>query len=191
MKIDKITVFLGSASGNSPKYAENAAELGRRLAEAGMEMVYGGASVGTMWVLASSALEAGGHVTGVFPKNFKGKREAQEHGTEVRAHGLTEMIETPDLASRVEKMTELGDACIVLPGSYGTMHELFSWLVGYQVRKHSKPVFILNTDGYYDSLRELFTAMSSNGFMSAKDAGIACFCTTVDEIMEAIQARKD
>ena len=147
----KVTVYLGSAAGNSPVYADNAAELGCRLAREGVEIVYGGASVGTMWTM-----------------------------------GLAEMVETPDLASRVAKMTELGQACIVLPGSWGTMHELFSWLLGRQLCEHSKPVFILNTDGYYDSLRELFTTMASRGFMSETDAAIPCFCSTVGEVVEKV-----
>ena len=109
----KVTVYLGSAAGNSPVYADNAAELGRRLAREGVEIVYGGASVGTMWTMASAAIEAGGRVTGVFPKNFKGKKESRDRRIEVRAQGLAEMVETPDLASRVAKMTELGQACIV------------------------------------------------------------------------------
>lgn len=184
----KVTVYLGSAAGNSPVYADNAAELGRRLAQAGVEIVYGGASVGTMWTMASAAIHAGGRVTGVFPKNFKGKKESQDRRIEVRAQGLAEMVETPDLASRVAKMTELSQACIVLPGSYGTMHELFCWLLGHQLREHAKPVFILNTDGYYDSLRGLFETMVSRGFMSAADAAIPCFCSTVDEIVEKVLA---
>lgn len=184
----KVAVYLGSAAGNSPVHADNAAEIGRRLAEAGVEIVYGGASVGTMWTMASAALGAGGKVTGVFPKNFRGKKESQERKIEVRAHGLTEMVETPDLASRVKKMTELSQACVVLPGSYGTMHELFCWLLGYQLREHSKPVFILNAGGYYDPLRELFAGMAREGFMSAKDSCIARFCSTVDEVIEAVLA---
>ena len=170
----KVTVYLGSAAGNSPVYADNASELGRRLA------------VGTMWTMASAAIQAGGRVTGVFPKNFKGKKESQDRRIEVRAQGLAEMIETPDLASRVAKMTELSQACIVLPGSYGTMHELFCWLLGHQLREHAKPVFILNTDGYYDCLRGLFETMASRGFMSAADAAIPCFCSTVDEIIAKV-----
>ena len=166
----KVTVYLGSAAGNSPVYADNASELGRRLAQAGVEIVYG----------------AGGRVTGVFPKNFKGKKESQDRRIEVRAQGLAEMVETPDLASRVAKMTELSQACIVLPGSYGTMHELFCWLLGHQLREHAKPVFILNTDGYYDCLRGLFETMASRGFMSAADAAIPCFCSTVDEIIAKV-----
>jgi hypothetical protein len=136
--------------------------------------------------MASAAIQAGGRVTGVFPKNFKGKKESQDRRIEVRAQGLAEMIETPDLASRVAKMTELSQACIVLPGSYGTMHELFCWLLGHQLREHAKPVFILNTDGYYDCLRGLFETMASRGFMSAADAAIPCFCSTVDEIIAKV-----
>ena len=168
MVVKKVVVYLGSAAGNSPVYADNAAELGRRLTQAGVEIVYGGASVGTMWTMASAAIQAGGRVTGVFPKNFKGKKESQDRRIEVRAQGLAEMIETPDLASRVAKMTELSQACIVLPGA--------------------KPVFILNTDGYYDCLRGLFETMAFRGFMSAADAAIPCFCSTVDEVVAKVLA---
>lgn len=184
--IEKVAVYLGSSAGNSPKFAANAALLGRRLAEEGIGIVYGGASVGTMWTMASAAIEAGGRVTGVFPRNFKGKKESRERKVEVRAEGLAEMFETADLASRVDKMTELSQACVVLPGSYGTMHELFCWLLGHQLQQHSKPLFILNTDGYYEPLRALFANMSANGFMSASDASIAVFCDTVDEIVTAL-----
>ena len=173
MVLNKVVVYLGSAAGNSPVYADNAAELGRRLAQAGVEIIYGGASVGTMWTMASAAIEAGGKVTGVFPKNFKGKKESRDRRIEVRAQGLAEMVETPDLASRVAKMTELSQA-------------LFCWLLGRQLCEHSKPVFILNTDGYYDSLRELFAIMASRGFMSDADAAIPCFCSTVGEVVEKV-----
>lgn len=186
--IERVVVYLGASGGNRPEYAENAARLGRLLAQNGIEIIYGGSCVGTMWAMASAALEAGGKVTGVYPENFRGRKEMREKGVEVKACGLTRMIGTPDLASRIAKMEELSQACIVMPGSCGTMHEFFCWMLGHQLNGHAKPLFIVNTGGYYSPLKELLGNMAASGFMSAGDASLAVFCDTVEDAVNAVVA---
>lgn len=184
--IKKITVYLGSAPGFSPEFTENAGTLGRRLAEEGIGIIYGGACVGTMWAMADAALKAGGKVTGVFPENFRGKVEYRDRNIEVMAHGLSSMILTNDLDSRIRTMIELGQACIILPGSFGTMHELFTHMLGLQLKDHAKPVFILNWKGYYDPLKSLIGNMVSNGFMPRSNSDAVIYRENVDELIKAV-----
>ena len=92
---------------------ENAYKLGKSLAQMGIELIYGGACVGTMGALSSGALDFGGRVVGVFPEGFNGKKENSRRGINVRATNLTEMIATPSIPSRVEKMTQLSELSLI------------------------------------------------------------------------------
>lgn len=177
-----VAVYLGSSDGFSPVFSDNAAKVGRMLAENGIGIVYGGASVGTMWAMASAALESGGQVTGVFPENFRGRKEYRDRNIEIKASGLTQMICVKNLEDRIKVMTELSEACIILPGSFGTMHELFSHIVGLQLGLHAKPVFILDLDGYYSPLRQLAENMVDNGFMPERHRALLRFCSSVEEL---------
>lgn len=180
--METVAVYLGSSDGFSPVFAETAANVGRMLAEKGIGIVYGGASVGTMWAMASAALEAGGKVTGVFPENFHGRREYRDHNIEIRASGLTQMVYVKDLEERIRVMADLSEACIILPGSFGTMHELFSHMVGLQLGFHAKPVYILDLDGYYSPLKQLAGNMVKNGFMPERHMSMLRFCSNVEEL---------
>lgn len=183
----KIVVYLGSSEGNSPKFKRNAEELGGKLVKANFEIIYGGASVGTMRALADGALDAGGYVTGVFPKNFKGKKEVAAKGVEVRYNKLSKIIETDGLSDRIAKMEEMSDACVILPGSYGTMNELFIYLLNRQLAYHEKQIYVLNTDGYYNPLRDLISNMADNGFISRADGNLLVFCNEVDDIVSLLK----
>lgn len=123
--IKRITVYCGSSPGEGTAFAEHAAELGRKLTEEGITLVYGGAKVGIMGVIADSILEAGGEVIGVLP-HFMVKRE-------VGHEGLTKLIMVDTMHERKMKMYELADAFITLPGGFGTMEELFEMLTWAQL----------------------------------------------------------
>lgn len=169
--IKTVAVYLGSRPGNEPKFVQNAFEVGRLLAEAGIEIVYGGASVGTMKALAEGCIAAGGRITGVFPKGFLGKKDNAAAGIHVGPEGvaLTKVIEVRDLPERIATMENLSDAMIFLPGSFGTMVEAFTWMEKWQLGWGDKPAFILNTDGYYDGLLHQFETMIAAGFMDGDD----------------------
>ncbi len=186
----KVTVYLGSRPGNDGKYRENAREVGRLLARKGIGVIYGGAGVGTMGALAEGVREGGGHLTGVFPRGFLGRKENAVRGVEVRNlwtdYPNYELIETETFDERIRTMERLSDACIVLPGSHGTMHEFFSFIEGIEVGRFDKPVFILNTDGYYDSLIDFIRNMIAAGFTGADDLDRITVVSTPAELVERL-----
>ena len=170
-RINTVAVYLGSRSGKGNLFVENAFALGRMLAEAGIRIVYGGSSVGTMKALADGAVAAGGEIVGVFPVGFKGKKDNAAAGIDVGPGGvtLTETIYVKDIAERIATMEHLSDAMIFLPGSFGTMTEAFSWLEEWQLGYHAKPAFILNSSGFYNGLLTQFDKMIAEGFMDSFD----------------------
>ena len=180
-----VAVYLGSRTGAGRKYVENAYRLGPLLAENGVEIVYGGASVGTMKALADGAAASGGEIVGVFPAGFKGKKDNAEAGIAVGPEGvrLTQTIFVRDIAERIATMENLADAMIFLPGSFGTMTEAFSWMEEWQLGYHTKPAFILNTDGYYDGLLAQFAKMIDEGFMDGGDMDHLTACPTPEELV--------
>ncbi len=152
-----IVVFCGSSYGNQPVYEEQAILLGRTLAQKGIRLIYGGASVGLMGAVANAALEAGGTVIGVIPR-FLNSREI--------AHiGLNELILVESMHERKAKMNDLCDGVITLPGGFGTMEELFEMLTWSQLGLHTKPIGLLNTAGYYDPLNYMVKTMEEQGFL--------------------------
>lgn len=122
----------------------SATEVGQKLAENNIDLVYGGAQVGLMGAVADAVMAKGGKVTGVIP-HFLSREE-------IAHHGLTELIRVESMHERKTKMAELADAFITLPGGYGTLEELFEIITWAQLGLHNKPIGILNLNGYYDCL---------------------------------------
>lgn len=181
-----VTVYLGSSSGNKPCFVEAAYHLGQGLAKKGIGVVYGGAAVGTMKALSDGVLSAGGNITGVFPKGFKGKKEARAEGIEVQNRELTSVVEVRDLSERKKVMEEMGEGCIALPGSFGTFDELFEYVVNRQLGFLPKPIFILNLNGYYDPLVQMIDNMAENGFIHDYDKNLIRFCDSVEDILSCV-----
>jgi len=152
-----IAVYCGSSIGASPVYQEGARALGYELAERGITLIYGGASVGLMGEVASSVLERGGHAIGVLPSFLQDREIA--HTT------LSELIIVDSMHERKAKMAELADGFIALPGGPGTMEEYFEILTWGQLALHHKPCGLLNINHYYDSLIALFDHMTQERFM--------------------------
>lgn len=142
--IKRICVYCGSSAGRRPEYAAAASALGQELARRGIGLVYGGASVGLMAVIADAVLAAGGEAIGVIPNALVTK--------EVAHHGLTELITVTSMHERKARMAELSDGFIALPGGLGTLEELFEMLTWGQLGFHSKPCGLLNTGGFFDGL---------------------------------------
>ena len=182
-----VAVYLGSAPGCKDIYKGLAYELGCRIARAGLTLVYGGAAVGTMGALADGAAAEGGHVVGVFPRGFRGTKEVRESGLEVVQYGLPEVIETADFAERKQVMEDLSDACIVMPGSFGTLDELFTYACNRAIDKHTKPILVFNFEGYYDPLKQLMANMQAAGFLKPVMAGALTFCETIEEIIDCLK----
>ena len=139
-----ICVFCGSSNGASPSYAAAAKALGECAAAQGIQIVYGGASVGIMGVLADSALAAGGRVIGVIPRALVDR--------EIAHTALTQLHVVDTMHERKARMAELADAFVALPGGLGTLEELFEiWTWG-MLGLHHKPYGLLDVDGYYQPL---------------------------------------
>jgi uncharacterized protein (TIGR00730 family) len=141
----RICVYCGSSSGSRSEYQDTAAYLGQCLAEKGIGIVYGGAEVGLMGAVASSALNRGGEVIGVIPELFADK---------VKHNQLSQLHIVPTMHARKKKMFDLSDGFIALPGGIGTIEEVFEILTWAQLGYHEKPCGILNVCGYFDNLIE-------------------------------------
>ncbi len=140
----RVCVYCGSRFGIRPGFREAAAEVGRTLAEHGIGVVYGGAAVGLMGVVADAALAAGGEVIGVIDHSLLTK--------EIGHPSLTELRITESLSERKLVMADLSDGFIALPGGLGTLDELFEVLVSNQLHLHDKPIALLDVDHYWNLL---------------------------------------
>jgi uncharacterized protein (TIGR00730 family) len=158
--VKRVLVFCGSSPGRRAEYAAGAAELGRTLADRGLEVVYGGASVGLMGVLADSALAAGGTVIGVIPTRLV------EH--EIAHAGLTKLHVVDTMHERKALMGELSDGVIALPGGTGTLDELFELFTWKQLGLHRKPIGLLDVAGYWQPLLAFLEHAVNERFLRAE-----------------------
>jgi uncharacterized protein (TIGR00730 family) len=154
-----LCVFCGAGAGNDASYAALARDAAAAIVRAGYGVVYGGGRIGLMGELADAALEAGGEVIGVIPRALADSEIA--HGGITRLHVVESMHERKAL------MAKLSDAFVALPGGYGTMDEFCEILTWRQLGIHDKPIGLLNANGYYDRLIELFDDMTAKGFVCA------------------------
>lgn len=144
MGLRSVCVFCASNRGRSDVFAQAARRLGTELAQRDITLVYGGASVGLMGVLADAVLEGGGQVVGVITQPLVAKEIA--HG------GLTELLVVDTMAQRKEAMAERSDAFVMLPGGYGTLDEFFEMVTWTQLHLHDKPCGVLDVDRFFDGL---------------------------------------
>ncbi len=159
----RVAVFCGSSAGRESRYAAAAADFGRQLAEAGVGIVYGGASVGLMGVLADAALAAGGEVVGVIPGGL--------FAAEVPHQGLTRLQVVATMHERKAVMASLADAFAALPGGLGTLDELFEILTWRQLGLHAKPVALVDVGRFWDPLADMLDALTVAGFVPAAARG--------------------
>ena len=157
MSISSIAVFCGSKKGNDPLYLEHAEALGNLLAQNNITLIYGGARVGIMGIIADTVMAHGGRVTGVIPKVLV-DRERQHDS-------ITELIVADDMHARKRKLYELCDAAVVLPGGFGTLDELFEMLTWNQLSIHNKRIFLINSNGFYDHLFAHMKNLQKEGFL--------------------------
>jgi uncharacterized protein (TIGR00730 family) len=152
--VQRIAVYLGSSPG---PYATLAADVGRRIAERGLGIVYGGGRRGMMGALADAALAAGGEVVGVIPQAMVEREVAHE--------GATELVVVSTMHERKEQMSARADAFLTLPGGTGTLDEFVEALSWTQLGLHAKPSGLLNVDGYYDGLVAYFERAARDGYL--------------------------
>jgi uncharacterized protein (TIGR00730 family) len=140
----RLCVFAGSSNGAKLSYVEAARDLGHTLARRHVGLVYGGARVGLMGVVADAVLARGGEVTGVIPRRLAAKEIAHE--------GLTDLRVVESMHERKMAMADLADGFVALPGGLGTCEEFFEVWTWAQLGLHRKPCGLLNVDGYWDPL---------------------------------------
>lgn len=153
----RLTVFTGSATGNSTVYVQAAQNFARAAAGAGYSIVFGGGHVGLMGAVADAALHAGTEVFGVMPQSLV--------DGEIAHPGLTDLEIVSDMHVRKTRMAELGDAFVALPGGAGTLEELFEVWTWQQLGLHAKPVALYNVDGFWDPLIHMLDHMTETGFI--------------------------
>jgi uncharacterized protein (TIGR00730 family) len=154
----RLCVYCGSRPGSQPAYMEAAKKLARALVNRNIEVVYGGASVGTMGVLANTVLAEGGHVIGIIPQAVLGR--------EVVHRGLSDLRVVTSMHERKALMAELADGFIALPGGLGTLDEVFEILTWGQLGLHQKPCGLLNICDYYRGLIDFLDHAVSERFIT-------------------------
>lgn len=175
----KIAVFCGSSIGLDPAFKEQAMYLGERIAKEGMTLVYGGAKVGIMGVLADSILANGGEVIGVMPVSL--------HEREVFHEGLTELHIVETMHDRKQMMMELADAFIVFPGGVGTMEEFFEVFTWNMIGIINKPCMLFNLNGYYELLIQFFNQMEQQQFLQSEVRQKLIVKTSIEDIFLALK----
>ena len=154
-----ICVFGASADKLDPVYFAAAEELGALLHAAGHRLIYGGGREGLMGACARGVIKAGGRPLGIAPRSFD--------EPDVLDHEGSELLFTETLGERKARMLDMAEAFIALPGGIGTLDEFFEALTLRQLGQHKKPIVLLNTRGFYDTLDRLLQSLAEDGFMSA------------------------
>ena len=173
-----VCVFCGSSPGTNPAFAEAARQLGRGVARRGVGLVYGGASVGLMGIVADAAIAAGGTATGVITEALAGHEIA--HGELNRLHVVMTMHERKAL------MSELSDAFVMAPGGFGTYEEFLESVTWTQLGLHDKRCGVLNVDGFFDGLVAFFAHAVDNGFIHRKQFDALVVSDDVDTLLESV-----
>lgn len=178
--ICNVAIFCGSKNGNDPVYVAHAKALAEGLAQAGIDIVYGGGGKGIMGAVADAQLAAGGRITGIMPGILRDREHQHD--------GLSELIVTTDMHERKRTMYERCDAAIVLAGGFGTLDELFEMLTWNQLSIHDKRIFLLNSAGFYDHLVAYMHHLEKSGFLYDRVSDRICICATPAEIIVELTA---
>ncbi|MDN3441836.1 TIGR00730 family Rossman fold protein [Psychrobacter sp. APC 3279] len=174
-----VAVYCGSRLGNGDVYEQAARELGSALANNGMGLVYGGASIGLMGAVADEVINGGAQAVGVIP-TFMLKHE-------IAHEQLTRLHLTDTMHTRKTVMAEYADAFITLPGGLGTLEEIMEIATWRQLYQHEKPMIILNINGFYDRMIEHLKYTTEQGFMKQEDLDRLVVCNTISEAIDMLQ----
>ena len=177
-----MNICVYGASGNrlDPAYFTAAETLGRLIAQGGHSLIFGGGAGGLMGACARGAHAAGGTVIGVAPRFFDEPGVLFDH--------CTRFLYTDTMRQRKQIMEDESDAFIALPGGIGTFEEFFETLTLKQLGRHTKPMAVLNTLGYYEPMGQLLAKAARGGFMSESCFKLFAFCDTPEEAVRAVQS---
>ena len=175
----RIAIYSGTAVGNNPRFKEESVLLATMLAKSGYDFVYGGSDSGLMGAAAEAEIAQGAHVIGVMPDVVL--------QSDVQPEGLAQLIEVATMSARRDKMIELADGFVALPGGIGTLDELSEVIVLSKMHILEGPIVILNVDGCYDALEQLFADMQANGFVDEDTLRNTHFATSAQEAHDIIR----
>jgi uncharacterized protein (TIGR00730 family) len=179
--IRSVCVFCGSSNGRRAEYPAAAESLGTAIASRGLRLVYGGGDVGSMGILARSALAAGGEVMGVIPRKLY---EIVDHVE------LTQLVVAADMHERKAKMYDSSDAFIAMPGGIGTLDELFEAWTWRGIGYHDKPIGILDAAGYYGPLIAFLAQMVDEGFLGREQLDDLVVDTDPGALLDRLAAKE-
>ena len=171
-----ISVFCGSSEGNDQHIIEQSYQLGKTFAQKDITLVYGAAKIGIMGKVAQGVLDNNGSVIGVIPYFLETKEIVHNH--------LSELIVTDNMHDRKVKMYDKSDGFIIIPGGFGTMDEFFEITTWGQLGLHTKPIGILNSNGYYDALIAQCKTMVEKGFLKQENLDAVVIDETIDGLLE-------
>lgn len=169
-----IIVYCGANLGKEINYSHSAENLGKWIAENKHQLVYGGGGVGLMKIIADSVLENKGYVTGIMPEFLVSR--------ELAHNNLTDLILVESMSQRKQKMIELGEVFIALPGGPGTLEEITEVVSWSRLGKNDSPCIFFNSNGYYNSIKYFYDDMVIKGFLDKQDRNKILFSDSLNEI---------
>jgi uncharacterized protein (TIGR00730 family) len=175
--IKRLCVYCGASPGADESYRQAAMRLGALIAEAGIELVYGGGRVGLMGVLADAALARNGGVIGVIPYHLNDREIA---------HPNARLVIVRSMHERKQRMFELADAFVALPGGLGTLDETIEMVTWKQLGLHDKPIIVVDVGGYWAPLSALVEQTIAHGFAAAAARDFFCVVGEVDDVLPAL-----
>ena len=179
-KLRRVCVFAGSSPGAQSAYADTVRDLGRELAARELELVYGGANVGLMGVLADAVLECDGRVIGVIPEALVLR--------EVAHRGLSDLRIVSSMHERKAVMSDLSDCFVAVPGGLGTLEELFEVVTWSQLGLHAKPCGLLNVLGYFDRLLSFLDQAVEERFLRPEHRAMIETATSSQELLDSLES---
>jgi uncharacterized protein (TIGR00730 family) len=174
----RVAIYCASRTGDDPAYAAAATLVGAQLGARGFDMVFGGAGIGLMGLVADAALEHGSHVLGVLPDHMADREIAHDR--------LSELRMVADMTVRKRVMFDEADAIVALPGGVGTLEELFEVLSWASLGLHPKPIGLLNVGGFYDHLLAFLDGAVERGLVKPKVRGLLLDDVDVESLLERV-----
>jgi hypothetical protein len=175
-----ICLFCGSSEGKDPQHAQTAARLGQLCAENDARLVYGGGGIGLMGIAARAAMAAGGEVIGVLPESLE--------KLEVGLSEITDLVIVDSMHTRKKMMYDLSDAFVVLPGGVGTLDETIEMITWAQLKHHTKPIIIVDGNGYWLKFVELLSHVIDEGFAPPHTADMYTVVADIDHALPTIRS---
>ncbi len=177
-----LAVYCGANRGFYPEYTDASIETGQFFANNNIHLVYGGGSIGLMGKLADACLEANGKVTGICPQFLIEK--------EVGHNSVSELIVVQNMHERKDKMAQLSEGFIALPGGLGTLEELYEMLTWKQLMLHNKPIGLLNVRGFWDPMLQQLDRMVEEGFLHPQNRSLMVVSDSISDLISKMLEKR-